>query len=102
MITFITTFTLKSDDAETFEQLFKEHAEFMTAQAGFLGYRMVRSLSNPRCYVNVGHWADADAHRAVLSSPEFAGHVQAMGPLVEVQADLFSQVAAAGVDTAAG
>lgn len=102
MITFITTFTLKSDDAETFEQLFKEHAEFMTAQPGFLGYRMVRSLSKPGTYVNVGHWADSDAHRAVLGKPEFGSHVQAMSPFVEVQADLYTQVASAHSDGIAG
>ncbi|PBC79152.1 quinol monooxygenase YgiN [Streptomyces sp. TLI_235] len=94
MITFITTFTLKGDDAETFEQLFKEHAEFMTAQRGFLGFRMVRSMSKPGTYVNVGHWADTDAHRAALSTPEFASHVQAMSPFVEVTADLYTEVAA--------
>ncbi|MFD7735176.1 antibiotic biosynthesis monooxygenase family protein [Kitasatospora phosalacinea] len=93
MINFITTFTLRGDDAEAFEQLFKEHTEFMSAQPGFLGFRMLKSLSKPGSYVNVGVWADSDAHRAVVSTPEFTSHVRAMSPYVEVTADLYTEIA---------
>jgi long-chain acyl-CoA synthetase len=96
MVTFITTFTLKGD-AEEFERLFEAHAKFMSAQPGFLGYRMVRSKSNPAKYVNVGHWASPDAHRGVVTNPEFGQHVQAMRPLVDAEGDLFDQVSAAGL-----
>jgi long-chain acyl-CoA synthetase len=96
MITFITTFTLKGD-ADEFERLFDEHAKFMSEQPGFLGYRMIRSKSNPAKYVNVGHWASPDAHRSVVTNPQFGEHVRAMSPLVEAEADLFDQVSAAGL-----
>ncbi|MFE7314484.1 AMP-binding protein [Streptomyces sp. NPDC057555] len=100
VITFITTFTLKganpAENAAEFERLFKEHADFMASRPGFVDYRMVRSASDPAKYVNVGRWRDAAAHKAVVSSPEFRAHVQAMGPLVAVEADLYTPVSAAG------
>lgn len=98
MITHITRFTLKGDDDAEFERLFKEHASFMAAQPGFVDYLMVRSASNPKVYVNVGRWRDADAHKAVMTSQEFRTHVMAMAPLVEVEADLYTPVSAADAE----
>jgi long-chain acyl-CoA synthetase len=96
VINFITTFTLKGEtDAAEFERLFKEHADFMSAQPGFVGYRMLRATANPATYVNIGVWADADAHRAVLGSETFAEHVRALAPLVDVTADFFTEISAA-------
>ncbi|AHI01181.1 4-coumarate--CoA ligase family protein [Kutzneria viridogrisea] len=94
VVTFITKFTVKGDPAE-FERVFKEHSEFMKAQPGFVGFQMVRSLRTPTVYVNIGQWADADAHRAVVSNPEFQEHAKAMRELVEVEADLYSPIAGA-------
>ena len=94
MVTFITRFTVKGDPAE-FERVFTDHAEFMKAQLGFLGFQLVRSLSNPNSYVNIGQWRDADAHRAVVTNPEFQQHAKAMRALVDVEADLYSPIAGA-------
>ncbi|WP_063794107.1 AMP-binding protein [Streptomyces graminilatus] len=99
MITHITKFTVKGDDCAEFERLFKGHAEFMAAQPGFVDYRMERSTSNPKVYVNVGRWKDAEAHKAVVSSDDFRTHVMAMIPLVEVEADLYVPVSSAGAES---
>ncbi|MDI5967330.1 AMP-binding protein [Streptantibioticus silvisoli] len=93
VITFITRFTLRGDDGTEFERLFAEHCAFMAARPGFVDFRMVRSASNPKVYVNIGRWTDPGAHKAVVSSEEFLSHVKAMGPLVEVEADLYFPVA---------
>jgi long-chain acyl-CoA synthetase len=93
VVTFITRFTLRGDDSAEFERLFAEHSAFMAAQPGFIDFRMVRSASNPKAYVNVARWRDPGAHKAVVSSEEFRSHVKAMGPLVEVEADLYFPVA---------
>ncbi len=96
VITFITRFTLKGDDSAEFERLFTEHSAFMAAQPGFVDFQMVRSGSNPKAYVNIGRWTDPGAHKAVVSSEEFLSHVKAMGPLVDVEADLYFPVASSG------
>lgn len=96
MITFITRFTLKGDDGTEFERLFTEHAAFMGNQPGFVDFQMVRSGSNPKVYVNIGRWTDPAAHKAVVSSEEFLTHVKAMGPLVDVEADLYFPVTSSG------
>ncbi|MGY1497618.1 AMP-binding protein [Streptomyces sp. QTS52] len=99
MITHITKFTVKGDDCAEFERLFKGHADFMASQPGFVDYRMERSTSNPKVYVNVGRWRDAEAHKAVVSSEDFRTHVMAMIPLVEVEADLYAPVSSAGAES---
>ncbi|GHF65896.1 AMP-binding protein [Streptomyces thermodiastaticus] len=98
MITHVTKFTVKGDDTAEFERLFTEHAGFMAAQPGFVDYRMVRSATNPKVYLNMGRWKDAASHRAVVSSEEFRSHVKAMMPLVEVEADLYTPVSSADAE----
>ena len=60
---------------------------------------MERSTSNPKVYVNIGRWRDAEAHKAVVGSEDFRTHVMAMIPLVEVEADLYAPVSSAGEES---
>ena len=94
VVTFISKFTVKGD-AEEFEKLFREHAQFMQRQPGFVGFQMVRSLRSPNVYLNIGQWTDAEAHRNVVQNPEFLAHAKVMRDLVDVEADLYTPVAGA-------
>src|SRR4029453_7278701 len=55
MVMFITRFVVKGP-VEEFERLFKEHSEFMSSQPGFVDFQMVRSMSDPHVYLNIGQW----------------------------------------------
>lgn len=94
VVTFISKFTVKGEPEE-FEKVFTEHAQYMAEQPGFVAYQMVRSLRDPKVYLNIGQWVDANAHKAVVTSPEFQAHVKKFVELVDVEADLYSTVSEA-------
>lgn len=78
MIILINRFTLHGSPEE-FERVFKESAELLQRQPGFIHYRLVRSLFNPNIYTNIAQWEDRESHDRVIRSPEFGDHIKALG-----------------------
>jgi long-chain acyl-CoA synthetase len=95
MVMFITRFVVKGP-VEEFERLFKEHSEFMSSQPGFVDFQMVRSMSDPHVYLNIGQWHSPEDHGRVTSDPRFQQHARAMRDLVDVEADMYTPVGAVG------
>jgi len=59
---------------EEFEKVFRETAEFMRAQPGFLRYRLVRSDTDPTVYINIAEWTDREALLSLNDRPEMVEH----------------------------
>lgn len=100
-VTFVNRFTLKGEPSE-FERAFAEIADFMEAQSGILGYTLSQDVENPKEYVNIALWKDAQSLRAAAAHPDFRSHVVALRGLAESRSDLYAErlrYRAEGADT---
>jgi len=95
MVAFITRFVVKGEPDE-FERVYKEHAEFMRSQPGFVDARLLRSMRDPRVYLNIGNWRGREDHRRVTGREAFQRPARAMRELVDVEADLYEPVTGNG------
>ncbi|WP_370935374.1 antibiotic biosynthesis monooxygenase [Amycolatopsis sp. cg13] len=96
-ITAITRFTVADEaDAEAFASRFAEQAAGIVTAAGCLGNFFARSARDPRTFANVGWWASAGDHLAVVRGEEFQSHVAVLAGLAKAEPDQF---AATGVGT---
>jgi long-chain acyl-CoA synthetase len=74
MVTMVNKFTVTADPAE-FERIWTASSDFMRKQPGFISFRLVRSLQDPRVYINIAEWADAESHGRVLRTDDFQAHI---------------------------
>jgi heme-degrading monooxygenase HmoA len=98
--TVLTSFDLaEGADSAQFEQRFEDHARFMRSQDGFAAHLLVRSVRQPRHYVNIGWWRDPAAYFAVMQTEEFGRDARGMAALAQAEGDMFEvmrNLAAAG------
>lgn len=74
MALLVNKFTV-TGNAEEFERIWKTSSEFMRHQPGFVSFRLVRSVAEPRVYFNIAEWVDVAAHENVVRSPAFREHI---------------------------
>ena len=91
MVILINRFTLTASPEE-FEEAFEESAVFMRAQPGFIRHTLVKSLRDPKTYVNIAQWQEAADHIRVVHSPEFKEHVTNLAKVGRADPDLYSVV----------
>jgi long-chain acyl-CoA synthetase len=91
MVILINHFTV-TGEPEEFERVFAASSEFMVRQAGFLSHELVKSLRDPRSYVNVAYWESAEAHQNVVRASGFGDHIRSLAAVAEVKPDLYTPV----------
>ncbi|WP_018684003.1 AMP-binding protein [Actinokineospora enzanensis] len=91
MVTLVNKFTVSGDPAE-FERIWVESSEFMRTQAGFRGFRLVRSVNDPTVYINIAEWAEAADHQRVVRGESFRRHIEAIAVLAKAEPELCSVV----------
>jgi long-chain acyl-CoA synthetase len=91
MVILINNFTL-SASPEKFEEAFRQSAVFMRRQPGFIRHTLVKSLRDPRCYVNIAQWQAAEDHIRAVRSPGFEAHVEALAKVAAPDPDLYAPV----------
>jgi len=91
MVTLINRCTVHGDTDE-FERVFATSSVFMCSQPGFASHRLVRSLRNPKVYVNVAEWQSVAQHQAAVARPGFADHMKELAALAAVDPDLYTPV----------
>jgi len=74
MVTMVNKFTV-SDDPDKFGEVWEASSEFMRSQPGFINFRLVRSVSDPKVFFNISDWKDAESHHRVLRSSAFQEHI---------------------------
>jgi long-chain acyl-CoA synthetase len=87
MVTLVNKFIVKGKP-EDFERVWMASSEFMKTQPGFLSYRFIRSLSDPRVYFNVAEWTDAESHTRVMRSADFRTHLTELAAVATPEANL--------------
>jgi long-chain acyl-CoA synthetase len=74
MVTMVNKFIV-SEDPDSFAQVWEASSQFMCNQPGFINFRLVRSVSDPKVYFNISDWKDAESHQRVLRSSAFQDHI---------------------------
>lgn len=85
-VTVVNRFTVTGDTGK-FEREFREHSQFLRAQAGFRFLVTVRLVDEPHVYVHLGHWNSLRGFLDAVHHETFLAHVQRLGPMVETEAD---------------
>lgn len=88
-IIFINKFTLHAP-AEEFERAFAKTSGFMESQPGFLGYRLVKHVSEEGSYVNIAFWRDTESFRQAVASPSFQPHAAALRAVSTSEHNLYT------------
>lgn len=90
-VTFVNTFML-SAPPEEFEAAFALTSQFMARQPGFREHTLVRHAEDPRRYVNIARWDEAEALRRAVEQPEFRKHAAALRMLADSDPHIYAPV----------
>ncbi|KVH41627.1 antibiotic biosynthesis monooxygenase family protein [Burkholderia diffusa] len=99
-VVLVNVFTLAAADEADFLAVWKDDAEFMKRQPGFISTQLHRALGDSPTYFNYAIWESTDAFRAAFTHPEFVSKLPAYPSSAVASPHLFQKVAVAGVCTA--
>lgn len=99
-VVLVNVFTLDPADEADFLAVWKDDAEFMKRQPGFISTQLHRALGASPTYFNHAIWESTDAFRAAFTHPEFVAKLSAYPSSAVASPHLFQKVAVAGVCTA--
>lgn len=91
MLVFLNDFRVHGDEAE-FETAFSSTSDYFRQQPGFVRHRLVRSISEPSCYVNIAEWTDQESFERALRNPAFQEHAVALRKLAASEPRLCAEV----------
>ncbi|HDR8858121.1 TPA: antibiotic biosynthesis monooxygenase [Burkholderia territorii] len=99
-VVLVNVFALAAADEADFLAVWKDDAEFMKRQPGFISTQLHRALGDSPTYFNYAIWESTDAFRAAFTHPEFISKLSAYPSSAVASPHLFQKVAVAGVCTA--
>ncbi|WP_423761096.1 antibiotic biosynthesis monooxygenase family protein [Burkholderia sp. NLJ2] len=99
-VVLVNVFTLDPADEADFLAVWKDDAEFMTRQPGFISTQLHRALGDSPTYLNYATWESTDAFRAAFTHPEFVAKRSAYPSSAVASPHLFQKVGVAGICTA--
>ena len=89
--------TLDISDEQGFVDAWKNDAEFMKQQSGFISTQLHRAIGESPTYLNYAVWESMEAYRAAFTHPEFRANISAYPSSVVVSPHLFQKVGVAGI-----
>ncbi|CAB3754844.1 antibiotic biosynthesis monooxygenase [Burkholderia sp. MSh2] len=99
-VVLVNLFTLAPADEADFLAVWKDDAEFMKRQPGFISTQLHRALGDSPTYLNYAIWESTAAFRAAFTHPEFVAKLSAYPSSAVASPHLFRKVGVAGVCTA--
>jgi len=99
-VVLVNIFTLDPADEADFLAVWKDDAEFMKRQPGFISTQLHRALGDSPTYFNYAIWESTHAFRAAFTHPEFVAKLSAYPSSAVASPHLFQKVAVAGICTA--
>ncbi|WP_419688955.1 antibiotic biosynthesis monooxygenase family protein [Burkholderia theae] len=99
-VVLVNVFTLAPADEADFLATWKNDAEFMKRQPGFISTQLHRAIGDSPTYLNYAIWESTDAFRAAFTHPEFVAKLSAYPSSAVVSPHLFQKVGVAGICTA--
>ncbi|MFJ1208417.1 antibiotic biosynthesis monooxygenase family protein [Burkholderia pyrrocinia] len=99
-VVLVNVFTLDPADEADFLAVWKDDAEFMKRQPGFISTQLHRALGDSPTYLNYAIWESTHAFRAAFTHPEFVAKLSAYPSSAVASPHLFQKVGVAGICTA--
>jgi len=96
-VVLVNVFTLDKADERTFLEVWRDDAEFMKRQPGFISTQLHRAIGESPTYLNTAVWESTAAFRAAFSHPEFVAKLSAYPSSAVATPHLFQKVAVPGV-----
>ena len=90
-------FTLDKADEPAFLEVWRDDAEFMKQQPGFISTQLHRAIGESATYLNYAVWESTAAFRAAFAHPEFVAKLSAYPSSTVASPHLFQKVAIKGV-----
>ena len=96
-VVLVNVFTLDKADEETFLEIWRDDAEFMKRQPGFISTQLHRAVGESPTYLNYAVWESTADFRAAFTHPEFRAKLSAYPSSAVASPHLFQKVAVPGV-----
>ncbi|MDB0573939.1 antibiotic biosynthesis monooxygenase [Ralstonia solanacearum] len=96
-VVLVNVFTLDMDDEQTFLQAWKDDADFMKRQPGFISTQLHRAIGESPTYLNYAVWESTTTFRAAFTHPEFRAKLSAYPSSAIASPHLFQTVAVPGI-----
>ncbi len=90
-------FTLDKADEEGFLATWRDDADFMKRQPGFISTQLHRAIGVSPTYLNYAVWESTAAFRAAFSHPEFRAKLALYPSSAVASPHLFQKVAVSGI-----
>ncbi|WP_412528569.1 antibiotic biosynthesis monooxygenase family protein [Burkholderia lata] len=98
-VVLVNVFTLAAADEADFLAVWKDDAEFMKRQPGFISTQLHRALGDSPTYLNYAVWESTAAFRAAFTHPAFVAKLSAYPSSAVASPHLFQKVGVAGICT---
>jgi heme-degrading monooxygenase HmoA len=89
--------TLDILDEQAFLDVWKNDAEFMKRQPGFISTQLHRAIGENPTYLNYAIWESMDAYRTAFTHPDFRARISAYPSSVVASPHLFQKVGVPGI-----
>ncbi|MDQ0560422.1 heme-degrading monooxygenase HmoA [Rhizobium mesoamericanum] len=99
-VVLINLFTLDAADEERFLEVWKNDAEFMKRQPGFISTQLHRAIGESPTYLNYAVWETNEGFRTAFTHPEFRAKLASYPSSAIARPHLFQKVGVAGICTA--
>ena len=96
-VVLVNVFTLDKADEPEFLKVWRDDAEFMKRQPGFISTQLHRAVGDSPTYLNYAVWESTAAFRAAFTHPEFVAKLSAYPSSAVATPHLFQKVAVEGV-----
>jgi|SRR3984885_13513266 heme-degrading monooxygenase HmoA len=96
-IVLVNLFILDKADEQAMLQAWKEDAQFMQRQPGFISTQLHRAIGDGCAYLNYAVWESNAVFRAAFSDPQFKARLSVYPSSVVTSPHLFQKVAMPGI-----
>ena len=96
-VVLVNVFTLDKADEQIFLQAWRDDAQFMKRQPGFISAQLHRAIGESPTYFNYAVWESTADFRSAFMHPEFRAKMSAYPSSAVASPHLFQKVAVSGV-----
>ncbi len=96
-VVLVNIFTLAKDDEKAFLAVWKDDADFMKRQPGFISTQLHRAVGESPTYLNYAVWESMADFRAAFTHPEFVAKLSAYPSSAVAIPHLFQKAAVPGI-----
>ena len=96
-VVLVNIFTLAKDDEKAFLEVWKDDADFMKRQPGFISTQLHRAVGESPTYLNYAVWESMADFRAAFTHPDFVAKLSAYPSSAVAIPHLFQKAAVPGI-----